>query len=302
MYNILFTTDENFAQHCGVCTVSLLKNNPNSKFSIVIVGMGLSVPTREKLKSCVDYFENGEVKLIDFHEEKLRDFPQIGHYQKNIYLRLWVDEFFGDDVEKVLYLDVDTIIVDNIEELFDIDLNDNVLASVNIPFATSHNRCHLPLEYDYFNSGVLIFNMKRWRFENGRKKILDFLLKNKDIALNPDQDALNGVFYKERLTLDYIYNAITPFFKKDRFEELGSKELSRIRENVKIVHFNGKARPWIYSCNHPYQGVYFKYLEYTPWSSYIPKDKSIVNYMKKQLRFLLGIESFVKLSKVKGKY
>ncbi|WP_165312835.1 glycosyltransferase family 8 protein [Vibrio ziniensis] len=301
MHNILFTTDEKFAQHCGVCTVSLLKNNPRERFSIVVVGMGLSESSQKNLKACVNCFDNAVLEIVDFQKEKLIDFPQIGHYQKNIYLRLWVDEFFGDDVEKVLYLDVDTIVVDSISELFEIDLKDNVLASVNIPFATSHNRCHLPLEYEYFNSGVLIFNLKQWRLEDGRQKILDFLLKNSDIALNPDQDALNGVFYKKRLTLDYTYNAITPFFKKELFKKLGVRELSRIRENVKIVHFNGNARPWIYTCNHPYQRVYFKYLKYTPWSSYIPEDKSVFNYIKKQLRFMLGIESFVKLATVKGK-
>lgn len=300
MNHILLTTDENFAQHCGVCIVSLLKNNPQSEFAITVAAMGLSELTQVRLHQCVDAFSNGTLKLVEFAEEALEPFPQIGGYRKNIYLRLWVDEFFAPDVERVLYLDVDTLVVDSIEELFTDNAQDFVVGAVDIPFADSHNRCHLPLEYGYFNSGVLLFNVARWRTEHCRDQLLDFLIKNQDIALNPDQDALNGVFYRDRVVLDSIYNVITPYFRRTDYRKLGDQELERIRRDAKIIHFNGRARPWFYSCNHPYQRKYFEYLALTPWREFKPQDKSLYVGLKKRLRVWLGKESFVQLSHIKG--
>ncbi|MCA2018012.1 glycosyltransferase family 8 protein [Vibrio tritonius] len=300
MNHILLTTDENFAQHCGVCIVSLLKNNPQTEFEITVAVMGLSQQAREKLEQCVLNFPNGTLKLVDFDEKKLEPFPQIGAYRKNIYLRLWVDEFVAEDVERVLYLDVDTLVVDTIDELFNRDFDDFVIGAVDIPFADCHHRCHLPLEYGYFNSGVLLFNIPRWRKEHCRDDILNFLIENKEIATNPDQDALNGVLYQNRMTLDSTYNVITPYFRRSEYQQLGHDELVRIRHEAKIVHFNGLARPWFYSCNHPYQRKYFEYLALTPWRDFTPQDKSLYTLLKKHLRILLGKESFVQLSDVKG--
>ncbi len=300
MYHILLTTDENFAQHCGVCIVSVLKNNPDSRFSFVVAGMGLSETTIINLTKCVEQFEGSKIEIIDFPKEKLDKFPQIGKYKKNIYLRLWIDEFFDEDVDFVLYLDADTIVVNPIDELFESATDDFILGAVDIPFSDSHNRCHLPLDYGYFNSGVVLFNVKRWRNENCRSQVLNFLIKNKEIALNPDQDALNGVFYKERLSLDYTYNLISPFFRKNRLKDFGESELSRVRENAKIIHFNGHARPWAYTCNHPYQKKYFDYLKLTPWNKYKCDDKTFINMIKKHLRRFLGIESFIVIDDLNG--
>ena len=300
IYHILLTTDENFAQHCGVCMVSLLTNNPNRVFHITVTGLDLSLSTKTNLARCLDNFPNSILKFIDFPKEKLNYFPQIGQYHKNIYLRLWVDEFFDQNVDYVLYLDVDTLVVDTIDEMFHPQKTDFIIGAVDIPFADSHKRCHLPLEFGYFNSGVLLFNVQRWRTEHCREQLLMFLIENKDIALNPDQDALNGVFYRQRLNLDYTYNVITPFFRRYDYQKLGSDELTRVRNEAKIIHFNGRARPWLYSCNHPYQHKYFDYLSLTPWHTFKPQDKSLYTLMKKRLRILLGKESFIHISDVKG--
>lgn len=307
-YHILLTTDENFAQHCGVCIVSLLKNNPDSSFCIVVAGMGLGNTTKENLQKCIEPFAGTIINIIDFPKSKLDEFPQIGKYQKNIYLRLWIDEFFDESVDFALYLDVDTIVVQPIHELFDSATDDFILGAVDIPFADSHNRCHLPLNYGYFNSGVVLFNVKRWRSENCRLQILDFLIENKEIALNPDQDALNGVFYKDRIVLDSIYNVITPYFRKEGYKkfrngsyvELPQSEIERIRKNAKIIHFNGKERPWFFTCSHPYKNKYCQYLKQTPWDKFKPEDKTIINIIKRIIKWTLGIRTFVIIRDLNG--
>lgn len=297
--NILLTTNESFAQHCAVCIKSIQLNNPATNINIVIASLDLTSQSQELLMSMANS-NSIQIKIVHFDNKKLAALPQIGKYSKDIYLRLWVDELFEEfSPEKVLYLDADTIVVGSLQDLWAIELGDNLIAAVDIPDSTSHVRCHLPLEKGYFNSGVLLFNVPAWRNEKCLEKIIDFLHENKEIALNPDQDALNGLFHDRRITLDYIYNAISPFFRQSGFPSIAKEHLDRIRLEVKIVHFNGKARPWIYGCNHPYRNKYLSYLSQTPWKNNKVTGRSLIKVIKRAISQLLSMDTFVKLPKNK---
>jgi len=302
--DILLTTNENFAQHCAVCIKSLQLNHPNIKINVKIASLELTVTAKQNLYSMSDDNANINIDIVDFDKTKLDALPQIGNYTKDIYLRLWVDEFFQEsNIDRVLYLDADTIVVDSLITLWELPLNDNILAAVDIPESTSHNRCHLPKEFNYFNSGVILFNIKLWKQENCLQQIITFLHENKEIALNPDQDALNGLFHDRRITLDYTYNAISPFFRKKGFKSISIEDLSTIQKNVKIVHFNGRARPWIYGCNHPYKNQYLRYLRLTPWKKQKLLNKSFKSFIKRHISLLFKLDTFVKIPRnlIKGK-
>ncbi|WP_036830420.1 glycosyltransferase family 8 protein, partial [Photobacterium sanctipauli] len=108
-------------------------------------------------------------------------------------------DFFDLEVETVLYIDVDAIVVDSISDLFNQELEEYVIAAVDIPFAECEEHCPLPPEFNYFNSGVLLFNLKRWRDEKYRSQIVNYILDNSKSIEYPDQDALNGVLFNKRL-------------------------------------------------------------------------------------------------------
>lgn len=279
--NILLTTDGRYAQHCAVCLRSIIDNNPGSQLNVVIAGLGLSLDTQKKLADTAAG-SDCELRCITFDANKLEDFPQIWVYPKDIYLRLWVEEFFPNE-ERVLYLDVDIIVVDSLKPLFDLDMKGNLLAAVDIPDATSHDRCHLPKEYNYFNSGVLLFNVPLWTSGNCRELVREFLVANAEIALNPDQDALNGCFYKQRITLGYEWNLISPFFRKEGFPSIPPVDMGKIRQSAKVIHFTGAGgKPWQFTSLHPYQSKYMAYLKETPYHGFSPPDFSMRNAVKKQ--------------------
>ncbi len=297
---VLLTTNEAFAQHAAVCIKSLQVNNPNLTINIVIASLELTPETQKKLLT-LSIPKKCHIKLVEFDRNKLEPLPLIGKYSKDIYLRLWVDEYFKDIAcDKVLYLDADTIVVNPLDDIINLDMGNNLIAAVDIPDSTSHNRCHLPKDKGYFNSGVLLFNVNLWRDEACLDQIISFLNENKEIALNPDQDALNGLFFDRRITLNHTFNAISPFFRKKGFPSIGNRELAEIRQNVTIVHFNGRSRPWLYGCNHPYERKYNQYLLQTPWKDKTNEGFTVLKFIKKQLRVLLGTETFVTLKKLNG--
>ena len=298
--NILLTTDERYAQHCAVCIRSIIDNNADVKLNILVAGISLFKETIDKLESFNSKYIY-YVKVIEFDKQKLNEFPEIGGYSRDVYVRLWVEEFFPD-ADKVIYLDVDTIVVDSLMPLWKINMGESILAAVDIPDATSHDRCHLPLQYGYFNSGVMLFNIVKWRDQQCRAIILDFLLKNSNIAFCPDQDALNGCFYKDRLVLDYQWNLISPFFRKPGFPSVNGSKLKEIQKNAKIIHFNGGGgRPWLYTSLHPYKVKYLYYLSKTPFSTFVPSDKTFTDIVKKYIRQMFYLDDFITINELELK-
>lgn len=109
--------------------------------------------------------------------------------------RLFAPQYVEDD--KVLYLDSDCVVLKSIDELFEIDLKDNLFAGVIEPSKSSSE--------PYFNAGVLLLNLKQWREENITEKVMNII--NKKFLRYPDQDALNIIGNKRAIQLDCKYNS-----------------------------------------------------------------------------------------------
>ena len=203
------------------------------------------------------------------------------HYTIDTYSRLWVAEFFPADTEKVLYLDSDMVVVGPIDELWDTDLGGHVLAAVTIP---GSNRCPslgIPEQYGYFQSGVLLFDLARWREERVFERLFTWLTNNPRKIVDADQDVLNACLYDRRLGLPYIWNVIAPFYFD--YHPLGMSEEARreVTRLARIIHFNGPMKPWSYMSRHPRRADYWKYLKLTDWRDFEPTDKSFINWGKK---------------------
>src|SRR5258708_1140164 len=122
-----------YAQHLAACLVSLLTNNPDRFFDLVVVYTGDLGASEEKLRRSRAPSGNALVTLVPFSVPSASNLPLRAHYTIDIYTRLWIGDFFSADVDRVLYLDADMIIVGSIGELWDADLDGNILAAVTIP-------------------------------------------------------------------------------------------------------------------------------------------------------------------------
>jgi lipopolysaccharide biosynthesis glycosyltransferase len=290
--NILYGVNNSFAQHAAVSIRSLIANNRDLQLHIVVAALNFSEGTEDRFLSLQT--PQASIKVVAFDQSKLATMPEVPPYPKDIYLRLWVHEFFDPEAGNVLYIDADTVVVGSLMELATLDLSTNVLAAVDIPGAVSHKHCRLPPEFEYFNSGVLLMNNKVWRDENCLQTVKEFLNANIDILHDADQDALNGCFYKRRVKLDYKWNLISPFYRKDGFLGVLSREtVVAARADERIVHFNGHAKPWFYGPNHPRAHRYIEYLRQTPWRDYRYPDKTLFRQLKKTVALALGRDSFI---------
>ena len=143
--------------------------------------------------------EENTLELIDltdmFKAEMLDSVNMRNHFTPYAMLRLFADKL-PQIPDKIIYLDTDTIINNDLSELYNVDVENFELACVkDIYNWTSPSRWGIK---DYFNSGVLLLNMKKIRetgmFERARKLCHDKKM------LYPDQDVLNKtVKYKKIL-------------------------------------------------------------------------------------------------------
>jgi lipopolysaccharide biosynthesis glycosyltransferase len=281
--SILMCTNALFLQHTAVCLASLLSNNPEFFFNIVIVGRVTEELNEEKLRLSLTGFPNHRLTFQKFAPPADLLLPLIpdAHYTIDTYTRLWLGEFFPETVDRVLYLDADMVVAGSIAPLWNTDLGGALMGAVDIPGSDQGvRRLGMRIEDGYFNAGVLLIDVAQWRATRAELTVLDYIRANPE-RVSYDQDALNACFRSCTKRLDYKWNVIRPFYREPLVLPLGRTEIEAIRRDARIIHFNGGSKPWSYFCDHPRRAEYEKYLRMTEWRNYVPPDRTPLNMVRK---------------------
>jgi lipopolysaccharide biosynthesis glycosyltransferase len=279
----LFCINAHYAQHVAVCIASLLENNPHLFFDIVVACTGDLGSEEEKLSRSVKGYRNCTLRIERFTTPRGVTFPVRAHYSVDTYTRLSIAEFFPEQAEKALYLDSDMVVVGSIDELWQTDVSDVILAAVPIPGSDRCAFLGIPDTYGYLNAGVMVINLARWRGEKIFDRLLDYIVHNPEKLIDADQDVLNGCLYDRWRPLPYVWNVISPFFFDYHNLGISDSERTAVRDGARIVHFNGASKPWSYLSRHPRKSDYTKYLMRTEWRDYVPPDRTLPNWVKKHL-------------------
>lgn len=286
--HLLLSTNSLFLQHTAVCLMSLLANNSDLFFDIVVVGRDKEPLDEEKLRRSLVRFPNHLLRFREFIPPTDILLPLPGDfYTIETWARLWVEEYFPPEVDRVLYLDGDIVIVGSIAPLWNTDLSGALLGAVDIPGSGAATRLGLSAEDGYFNAGVLLIDLAQWRETGALQTVLDFVSAHPERILTVDQDALNACFHGRRKQLDYKWNVIRPFFREPLALPLPRAEIEAVRRAARIIHFNGASKPWNYLCDHPRKAEYEKYLRLTEWRDFVPPDRTPLNRLRKGISAIL---------------
>lgn len=182
-----------------------------------------------------------DYKIIESfqYEELVGQFgvPKNSHITKTAYLRYFLDVFVDKRTKKVLYLDIDVLVKRDIGELFELEFDEVIAASLASPDSMAMGE-HLPnFSGEYFNSGVLVIDMNKWR----DKQISRELARVTQGEIFPflDQDALNLVFQNNWKKINRRYNW---------FHDVTKRQIDLIDwPEPSIIHFVG-LKPW-YICD-----------------------------------------------------
>lgn len=131
--NIVVSSDDNYCQHLGVMLTSLFENLTSSiHVNVYIIDGGFSRENKEKLNN-ISYKYNTTFHFFNIDGTKYKDFITNRHFSEAIYYRIAIPEIVDDSVDKVIYLDSDMIVLDDIEKLWKIDISEYYLAAVETP-------------------------------------------------------------------------------------------------------------------------------------------------------------------------
>ena len=223
-----------------------------------------------KIRQIATQFGNATVEFIAFTPSHRESLPITGYTSLGAYLRLFVAEYVDPTLDKVLYLDCDLIIRKDIAALWGANIDDYFAAAV-LETHFHENPGIFPGE-PYFNSGVMLINLARWRSEEDLLTRFIACAKQK-FSLLPfwDQDILNIVlrgqvaFLSPRWNFHAIYAELLP-------EQLGlaRDEFLSIRRDPDIIHFTSKYKPWHYLPEPQYKHLYWEALSRTPWKGVAP--------------------------------
>ena len=295
--NICLCSDNNYIQHLAVTIASILKNKAeNDKFDFIILDGGITEENKEKiiaLKSICDF--DIEFVTVDnslFVKCPIQDWTHlsiVGYY------RLVLPDI-KPEWDKIIYLDCDIIVRDSLKDLFNLDIGDCYIASVNDISSKKHAK-RLGIS-SYYNSGVLLINSKKWRQDNITQRLFHWIDENQEKIVLHDQDILNAAINDKICPLDTKWNTLylTRSLKEDN-EKL---------ENAKIIHFIDKKQPWLWYSGDKFAKEYLYYLNFTPFKDFIKKynrtviPKSLVRRFFKLIFEIRNIDENTKLITILG--
>lgn len=261
--DIIFICDDNYCMPTIISIQSIIDNGciSDSDVSIHVCSFGLSESNTKALQSV----SNGRIMIkIDlFDYEKLKSnitsISQKSHVTPTALIKFELPNYFTQ-IDNALYLDSDVIIKGSILELLNLDLFDSYLA------ASSEFYCHMDrIRYTlhrtvskdfYFNSGVMLLNLKKMRKDSISSVLWDYKL-NKAKTKLMDQESLNAVLGINSIHLPIKWNFNPRFLTKIHLSEINKVyntkycTINELEEDIKIIHYVGKPdKPWIYSTAH----------------------------------------------------
>lgn len=213
----------------------------------------------------------GTIRPLLVDEACLAGLPRTDRIPQAMWYRTFLPEVLPD-VDRVLYLDADTIVLDGLAELWHTDLRGNWLAAVtNVwePWNEGYPVHGLGLAHRdaYFNSGVVLMDVARLRAESVTERVLAHARARESLPWG-DQDSLNAVLAHRRLPLHPRWNCMNSVLLLPRAADVfGQEAVAEARARPAIRHFEGPSvnKPWHLLAPFDARAEYLRHRRRTPW-------------------------------------
>ncbi|QYM78067.1 glycosyltransferase family 8 protein [Horticoccus luteus] len=274
--DIAFCCDEGYLQPLTVAVESLVATaSQPSALRVWVASRSLQPEMLGHLANRVESL-GGEFHVVPIatDDARLRGAKVDKHLSVATYDRLLLPDVLPAEVTRVLYLDCDIVVCRAVEELWAEDLGAHSLAAVQKPRAENFARVGLACEEDYFNAGVLLMDLARWRAERTHLTALAYIQQEEGRLEFHDQDALNHAIAGRWTHLDRRWNQQFKFFVHTAgFLHMTAADLRRVRTDPFLVHFTTGSKPWHYDNAHPFRHYFYAALDRTIYAGWRPQPR-----------------------------
>ena len=289
---IFFAVDDGYSPFLAVAIQSLI-DNASAEYTYLIKILNTVISEENKRKIGKYERENVDIEFVDlnYYIQKVKDkLYTRDYYSKTTYFRLFLPNLYPQ-YDKVLYLDSDIVILDDIAKLYNTDMGDNLVAAAPDDVIQS-----MPVFQDYvekvvgvadsrryFNAGILLMNLHELRRFKFQEKFV-YLLDKIKFAVAQDQDYLNRLCKGRVKLLDRTWDRMPIPDPKIKTED------------VKLVHYNLAFKPWHFE-DILYKEFFWMYAQETEYFEDIQRIKE--NFTEEDR--IRGEESHKKLMKLAKK-
>ena len=244
---IVYASDNNYAKYTSVSIQSILENSAQRNFLIfyILIDDEFSERNKELLTNQVEKYGHNIV-FVNMKDAYKEENLKIAHISHHTYYRLQLPKILGY-LNKLIYIDGDTIVLGDIGDLFDFDIKDSYFGGVKAPaFDNKKHRNRLGIDTSkYINAGVLLVNNRLLIKDKVQKKFEELLNNSYDCQ---DQDIINVAGFGKITLLPIKYNLMTKYQNTfSRFISEGKIDKSEFDEAIKyplIIHYADKIKPW----------------------------------------------------------
>jgi len=256
--------DENYAMPLAVTLHSMLMRlRYHDAVHVYVLSSGLAEQTKDRLRRSAQVCGlSVTLEFVEVDSASTQNLPVSRHLSVATYMRLLLPVLLPLTVRKVVYLDCDLLITEDISELWNEDISAHSLLAVQdmLIARVSHNEFGLynwkalgyPVDHPYFNAGLLVMNLERWRSMGLSDLLLTYIETHGENLRFCDQDALNAILGRDWKPLSLKWNTF-PLILGSRIEDMQdgpARQLvrdhySEVTRRAAVYHFVTHLKPWI---------------------------------------------------------
>lgn len=261
--NLLFAIDDRVTEQLITALYSIKENTSTKNYSVYVLQDKKLLATPRIIQVCKALGMTYHPLII--RDNQFANAPVTDRYPKTIYYRLLAYKYLPQNMKRILYLDVDVLVINDLKKLYNMDFDGYWYAAashVALDVTDSLNKIRLG-NYDadtYFNSGMMMMNLPAIREHVKSEDIVGYIrIKNLALFL-PDQDILNGLYGQHiKQVPDEIYNYDARMNPLYYAKSNGEWDLDWVIDHTAVLHFCGRDKPWRPEYKERFSGLYKHY-------------------------------------------
>lgn len=314
---IVLSTDDNYVPFMSVMMQSIMENAGRCcQYLFFIFYRRLDSQNMDILKKQVEPFPQFSISFINVGEYfENKNLKPGGHLTVEAYFRL-AAPYVLTDYKKILYFDCDMVCRADVRDLYEIDLQGNLVGAVSQLNGYQYQNKELPPELaklnlkhpeKYFNSGMLVINAELFRKTEKLEDMIQESLRIQTLLnyKSSDQDVLNFICDGKTFHLPYHWNYVIDYTHVSLPNEQ-KRQYIEYGKNPSIIHF----QPWTHIIPTLYSRYFWDCASRTPFYARIKQikrtnfTKNLKKYIRHGISYIrhCGIKSIISIARdaVKG--
>lgn len=299
---IAYSCNDAYIEQTGVSMISVMENNLDVAVIVFyLISKDISDNNLQVLKDICDRYGR-QLIVVDFNSICYDlNISNTGRHIETIYSKVFFSRIQG--LDKIIYLDSDTVVVGSLKELWEDSLDGYYLGAVETLPTKFYKDLALPHKERFFNDGVAIVNVSYCREHDLIGKVLQVVEEFNGNPPTLSEGALNKVCYSKIKYISLKYNLMAGLLfwctldarYMSTILHYTEEELRESCENPIVIHYLSAFynRPWFKECTHPYKEYYYKYKALSPWKD-IPLKEGGLPFRERLIKkcyLLFGVRS-----------